>query len=224
MDTQSSFINKYSPVIEPLYDTWRIKKSAGYWGIDGQLEWRNFNIHEINNWYAESLIKSLDSFSSFARIWSVNIINGGESRGEIGYDLKLKSHSSYNEYIQNVIATIKQYSIPIYEIRIQLDMFIFVRTNASPNKPIRSWVRYLGELYINVDSEEENAYLWLNMEHTLFYPFSYIGNQDNYELFELNQPLLEKALRSWEKKFNSSIDVEGLPGIYKYGFLPDDQW
>ena len=72
--------------------------------------------------------------------------------------------------------------------------------------------------------EDEAAGILFSMNHTLFYSFSYQGGVDNTELFELNQPLLEKALRNWEQKFNSSIDVEGLPGIYKYGFLPDDRW
>ena len=60
------------------------------------------------------------------------------------------------------------------------------------------------------------------MDHTLFYPFSGGGSVDNTELFELNKPLLEKALRKWEQNIGIEIepDPDGLPGIYKYGFLP----
>jgi len=43
----------------------------------------------------------------------------------------------------------------------------------------------------------------------------------NNELYSLNQPLLEQALRNWEKSFDVEIEPEGLPGIYKYGFLAD---
>lgn len=45
-----------------------------------------------------------------------------------------------------------------------------------------------------------------------------VKNQDK----NIYQPsLLEEALRNWEQQFNSLIDVEGLPEIYKYGFLPE---
>ncbi|WP_254010755.1 hypothetical protein [Limnofasciculus baicalensis] len=39
------------------------------------------------------------------------------------------------------------------------------------------------------------------------------------ELQLLNQPLLEKALKRWEEYFGSITEVDGIPGIYKYGFL-----
>ena len=216
------YIDRNLSIAKPLYDTWGNKKSAGYWGLDGNIEWRDFSAQEINVWFAESLMKTFEAFSSLARINSILLRNGEEPRGDIGYTSELKSHNSYEKYIQSIIQAIKTYPIYIEEIEIEVDMFVFVRTNTSPEKLVLSWVNNLGDMSINIDQEDKGAYLWLSMEHTLFYPYSYIGNQDNCELFELNQPLLEEALKNWEKKFNSSIDVEGLPGIYKYGFLPMD--
>ncbi|MEM7590156.1 MAG: hypothetical protein AAF383_01300 [Cyanobacteria bacterium P01_A01_bin.83] len=224
MNTHNYVIDKNLPVIEPLYDTWGGKKSAGYWGLDGELEWRDFSAQEINAWFAESLAKTLDAFSSLARISHILWRNGENNRGSIGFRLELESYSSYEEYLEKVFQCLKNYPILIEEIEIQVDMFVYVRTNISPNKPIRSWVRGFGDISINIDQEDEDAGLWLNMEHTLFYPFSYQNGKDNSELFELNQPLLKEALKNWEQKFNSRIEVEGLPGIYKYGFLPEDQW
>ncbi len=224
MDRHNNIIDKNLPVVEPIYDTWGGKKNAGYWGLDGELEWRDFSVEEINNWFAESLFKTLDAFSFLARISDILLRNGEEPRGAIGYTSELKSHSSYEEYIQNILQTIKTYPIFIEEIEIKIDMFVFVRTKTSPDKPIRAWVKSLGDISINIDREDEGAYLWLNIEHTLFYPFSYHAYEDNTELFELNQPLLEVSLKNWEQKFDSRIDIEGLPGIYKYGFLPDDRW
>ena len=58
----------------------------------------------------------------------------------------------------------------------------------------------------------------------LFYPESWNHHEDNTELSNLNQPLLEEALRNWEQKFDAEIDPDGLNGIYKYGYLPEDQW
>jgi len=224
MNIQNNVVNQDLAIVKPLYDTWRIKKSVGYWGLDGQLKLQSFSVQEINAWFAESLIKTLDSFSSLSRISKLTLLEDSESGVDTGGILKLESNISYKKYIQNSLKSVREHAIPIYEIRIELDMFVFVRTESSPVKPIRSWVKELGDIHINIDREDENAGLWLNIENTLFYPFSYKGSQDNTELFRLNKPLLEEALKNWEQKFDSPIDVEGLPGIYKYGFLPEDQW
>ena len=217
-------IDKNLPVVEPILDTWGSKKSAGYWGLDGNLEWRDFSVEEINAWFAQSLAKTLDAFSSLARVYKLVLLEQAELGANIGGSFRLESDFLYEEYIESTLNKIKQYPTSIYEVQIELDMFVYVRTPTSADEPIRAWVRNLGDVSINIDREDECAGLWLNMEHTLFYPFSYQNNEDNTELFELNQPLLENALRNWEQKFNSRIDIEGLPGIYKYGFLPDDQW
>lgn len=224
MNIENNLIDQDLTVVEPLFDTWGEKKSAGYWGIDGNIEWRDFSIQEINAWFAESLTKTLDAFSSLARVYKLVLLEEAELGANIGGVFEFKSNIPYEKYIQNVLNKIKKYPAPIYEIQIRLDMFVYARTNTSSNKPTRFWVREIGDISINIDREDECAGLWLNIENTLFYPFSYQNSEDNTELFDLNQPLLEKALRNWEQKFNSSIDVEGLPGIYKYGYLPQDQW
>lgn len=224
MNIENNLIDQDLTVVEPLFDTWGEKKSAGYWGIDGNIEWRDFSIQEINAWFAESLTKTLDAFSSLARVYKLVLLEEAELGANIGGVFEFKSNIPYEKYIQNVLNKIKKYPAPIYEIQIRLDMFVYARTNTSSNKPTRFWVREIGDISINIDREDECAGLWLNIENTLFYPFSYQNSEDNIELFDLNQPLLEKALRNWEQKFNSSIDVEGLPGIYKYGYLPPDQW
>ena len=51
----------------------------------------------------------------------------------------------------------------------------------------------------------------------------YRFDKNNTELFNLNRSLLKEALRSWEQKFDAEIEADGLPGIYKYGFLLDDK-
>ena len=109
-----------------------------------------------------------------------------------------------------------------------MDFFVYVRTKESFPNVTKIWIRKfdqstnLGDLTIYLNLEDQDSYACFNMEHTLFYPFSYQNYDDNTELYNLNRPLLEEALRNWEQKFNSEIEAEGLPGIYKYGYLPQD--
>lgn len=223
MNINNNQIGKDLPVVEPILDTWGGKENAGNWGLDGKFEWEDFSTEKINAWYAESLNKTLDAFSSLVRAWEIVLINDGASRGDIGGVFELRLHNSYEEYVEEILNKIKKHPFPIYEIKINVDMFVSVRTVTSSN-PNRSWIRNLGEFYIYVEQEDRETYLYFDMENTLFYPIDYRFDKNNTELFNLNQPLLEEALKNWEEKFDSSIDIEGLPGIYKYGFLPEDQW
>jgi hypothetical protein len=36
----------------------------------------------------------------------------------------------------------------------------------------------------------------------------------------VNQPRLEQALRAWDATCGPIVEVEGMPGVYRYGFLP----
>lgn len=128
----------------------------------------------------------------------------------------------YEEYIEKVLNAIREYPHSIEELEMDVDLFVYVRTEESPNQPTRAWVRHLGELVIWGGREYGRPYLFLSMGNTLFYPFSYFPIEDNSELCCLNQPLLENALRKWEQHFGEISELEGLPGIYKYGFLPDE--
>lgn len=223
MNIKNNQINKDLSVVEPVLDTWGGKESAGNWGLDGQFEWEDFSIEKINAWYAESLNKTLTAFSSLIRIYEVLLVNDSEIKRDIGSVFKLEDNTSYNRYIENILKKIRKHPLSIYEIWIKVDMFVYVRTKTS-SEPSRFWIRDLGQFCISVDREDEYSYLYLDMENTLFYPMDYRFDKNNIELFNLNQPLLEEALRNWEQKFDAEIEPEGLPRIYKYGFLPDDQW
>ncbi len=99
------------------------------------------------------------------------------------------------------------------------------------NKPVRVWVREFGnyvdigkfEIFLDHQRYEEN-YVYFDISHMLFYPESWNHHEDNTELSNLNQLLLEEVLRNWEQKLGAEIDPDGLNGIYRYGYLPEDQW
>lgn len=218
---------------KPLCDTWGAKKSAGSWDLVLEFDFNNESVREHNNWYAETLKKTLEAFSSIAQANAISFdpIYSVKDKHE-GVTLTRLQNQSYNNYIRTVFEAIEQYPADIDSISIGFDFFIYVRTEKSFPKPIRTWIREfgksndLGHMIINLSVEDEEAGILFSMNHTLFYPFSYNAddNDDNTELFNLNRPLLEEALRNWENEFNSEIEAEGLPGIYKYGYLPEDQW
>ncbi|MHC5823413.1 MAG: hypothetical protein ACYT04_48175, partial [Nostoc sp.] len=209
--------------IAPLYDTWAGKKSAGSWSIDPPFDFTSLSIQSVNAWYIDSTIGTIDAFDELARVWEV--VFGPSNESDIkGVVLEWQPGNSHEEYIEQVLKAIGEYPDAIEELVMQVDLLVFVRTEESPHQPIRAWVRYLGEFVIRGGPEYGEPYLYFSVHHTLFYPFSYQNSADNSELFSLNQPLLENALRRLEERLGSISEVEGLKGIYEYGFKPKEEW
>jgi hypothetical protein len=138
--------------------------------------------------------------------------------------LEWQPGNSYEEYIEQVLKAIREYPAAIEEVAMQVDLFVYVRTQESPNLPVQALVRGLGELLICGGLEYGEPDFCFSVDHTLFYPFSYHNSANNSELYSLNQPLLENALRRWEERFGSISEVEGLQGIYEYGFKQEEEW
>ena len=217
----------------PLCDTWGYKENSGNWDLSLQFDYSNKSIQEHNHWYANTLKNTLEAFSSFTRAYGIyfNPIYSARDKCE-GVTLTWQQNQSYEQYLENVFDTIKKYPVDINWINVDFDFFVYVRTEKSFPKPVRTWIREFAEsielsrMMIDLSLEDEEAGILFSMNHTLFYPFSYNAddNDDNTELFELNRPLLEEALRNWEQKFDSEIEADGIAGIYKYGYLPEDRW
>lgn len=214
-------VNQTAVPIEPLFDTWGIRKYSGAWVIEPPIDFTSLSVREVNTWYIDTMMGMLAAFSELARVWKVFFSPSNESEVD-GIVLRWQPENPYEDYIKIIIDAIQKYPTAVEELRMQVDLLVFVRTEESPNQPIPGWVRELGELVIRGGPEFGEPYLCFSIEHTLFRAFSYYG-KDNRELFSLNQPLLENALRRLEKCFGEICEVEGLPGIYEYGFLPDEE-
>lgn len=208
-----------TPLIEPLYDTWGGKKYAGSWCIAPSFDFTSLSTQEVNAWFATSVSKTLDAFSHLVRAWRVDF-NTIYRDDVSGIRIEWRLGDSYDLYVENVRRAIQEYLAPIYLIEICVDLFAYVRTKDSPDIPIRAWVRLPSDFRIWGGPENTEPYLCFNVAHTLFRSRSKDA-QDNGELHALNQPLLEKALRQWEEYFDSVIEVDGLSGIYQYGFLAE---
>ena len=212
-------------ITKPLLNTWDYKQDAGDWDILFLAEFICTSIEQQKESYIKAIRMTLDVFYDFARAYDVLITSESDL-----ISIKWEEEENYEKYIERTLEKIRYYTDEIYEVEIKVDLNVFVYTEENPNKPVRAWVRYfdesieMGKFSIDIQILENEPAMAFILNHTLFYPFSYQDNEDNTELFELNQPLLEKAFKNWEQKFNSEIEADGLPGIYKYGFLPKDQW
>lgn len=212
-------------ITKPLLNTWGYKQYAGDWDLVFPSEFVCYSIEQQKESYIKAIRTTLDIFYDFARVYEILITSESDL-----ISLKWEQEEDYEKYIERILKKIGNYSDEIYEIEIKADLNVFIYTEENSGKPPRTWVRYfnesieMGKFSIDIKTKENEPSMRFLINHTLFYPFSHQNNEDNTELFELNQPLLEKAFKSWEKRFNSEIEADGLPGVYRYGYLPRAQW
>ena len=126
----------------------------------------------------------------------------------------------YEQYYKSLFKAIREFPFRISILEMQVDFNVFTNTLEFPNKATKNWVRYLGKFSFCGGKIHSHPFIYLDINNTLFCPSS-IHGQNNSELYSLNQPMLEKALRNWEKRIGKIDDVEGIEGIYEHGFLPD---
>jgi hypothetical protein len=133
--------------------------------------------------------------------------------------------------LRKFVKAIRDYPVDFVYMTVIVDLYVFVRTPESPDKPIREWIsnnnsaKFTFSLECSDKLEDRQPFIDFSVGHTLFSPYSNLYEEDNQELFSLNQPLLENALRTWEKNLGLGeiSELEGLPGIYKYGFMPEEE-
>ena len=220
--------------VEALRDTWGWNQDGYCWGMTLVLGSPDIFDQKLNEWSATILEKTLEIFSDLTRVWKIIIVPEPTSEAEVT-KIEWCMDNSYQEYISNILKTIKEYPFLIDEIIFDVDLFVYIHLKEFPEKTIRKWIR-LPDCNFNLSAlQSKKIFILFEICHTIFGPankqygpitgsypepeedFSF--DLDNNELQLLNQPLLEKALRGWEKHFGDIDYIEGFPGIFKYGFL-----
>ena len=209
---------KESLISDLCCDTWEMRGDTATWYIILPLNFTFLSYKEINAWYQKTVIDTFNSFTNLARVRKV-YFTAEESTESV--ELEWKSETSYEQYYESLLRDIEDFSFTISFLDIYVDFNVFVRTIQSPQQVIRTWVRYFGKFSFCGGRIHSKPFVYLDIDHTLFCPSDVYGG-DNTELYYLNQPLLETALRSWEQKIGKINEVDGIEGIYEYGFLPDE--
>ena len=204
-----------SPV-EPHYNTWGVKSSTGVWYLCPEVTIDSSSFLELNGWIADSFMILLTEASTLMRPWLVSFSTISDPTID-PISLEWRVGDSLDDYLSRVRGTILNYPAPIYSLEALVDLFAYCCTADSPQRPICNWIRLHDKLHIWSGSNGGERVICFEVNHSLFCPSSEF-NEDNRELHLLNQPLLEQTLRRWEQRFGPICDVEGLLGVYEYGF------
>ena len=203
-----------------LQDTWEIREDIATWYINLSSNFSTLSREEINIWYEKSVVETLNSFSKILRPWYISFRSSPDEKVE-NIEIEWKPGISYEQYYKTFSKAIKEFPFRISILEMQVDFYVYTNTVESPNKATKNWIRYLGKFSFCGSNIHSHPFIYLNVNNTLFCPSS-IYEVDNSELYYLNQSLLEEALRNWEQAFGTINEFDGLEGVYKYGFLPEN--
>lgn len=189
------------------------REVLGSWGFNSHIDFTKMSPEENNVWFFEQVFNFLRSFFGIVVPDSVEIITYNATR-QVNKD-KL-DHMTFLDELMLIMKNLKE---PIWVVKLKLSIVGFLRSNWDPDNPIRLRIQEPTS-FIVWGGPDESGFQTYSVSYSLFSSQKVEG--EGVELWSMNQPLLEKALRKWEKQSGRRIDVvKGNSGelpLYEYGF------
>lgn len=211
-----SVANSKDLLTNVIYDTWDIRDDVAIWYISSPANLKQMSNEEINNWYVDTTKKILNSSSNFARAWKF-YFRADPEQSDVSIEIEWESETLYEQYCNKVINLVENFPYAISRLLIEVDLCVFVKTSDS-SEIVKGWIRNLGKFEISQTQLSSEPYVYLDIRATLF-----CCMYDNHKkLYLLNKPLLENTLHNLEQAIGKIDEVEGIEGIYEYGFFTKD--
>lgn len=185
---------------------------VGAWGFHSNLDFTRMNPEETNVWFFEQVFNFLRAFFGLVLPDSLEIITYNATRRVERKGLDQMT------FLDELMLVLKQLKEPIWTCRLGLNIIGFLRTSFDPEHPIRLQIQEPTS-FIVWGGPDETGFQSFSIGYTLFSDIVLEG--EHTELWSMNQPLLEKALRKWEAQLGQTIDVVDSSGdlpVYQYGF------
>lgn len=186
---------------------------VGSWGFNSNVDFTRMNSEESNVWFFEQIFNFLRSFFGVVVPDNMEVTTYNASKQIT------KENLNQMTFLDELMLVMKGLEEPIWCIKLNLNIVGFLRTEWSPDDPVRLQIQ-----------EPASFVVWGGPDETGFQTFS-IGFRlfaeqklegEHSVLWSVNQPLLEKAIKKWERQSRHEIEVvqgnsDDLP-LYKHGF------
>jgi hypothetical protein len=185
---------------------------VGAWGFNSNMNFTAMTPEESNVWFFEQVFNFLRAFFGIVVPDQLEVIT---------YDATQhiqKQNLEQQTFLDELMLIMKNLTESIWCIRLNLNIVGFLRTKHAPDSPIRLQIQEPCT-FIIWGGPDETGFQSFSISYSLF--SNTILEGEDQELWSLNQPLLEKALRKWEDQTGHIIDVvesnADLP-VYRHGF------
>jgi hypothetical protein len=168
---------------------------------------------ETNVWFFEQVFNFLRSFFGIVMPDNLEIITYNATK-QIN-----KENLDQMTFLDELMLLIKNIEQPIWVVRLNLSIVGFLRTEWQPDRPLRVRIQEPAN-FIIWGGPDESGFQSFSISYKLF--SSQVIEGEGIALWSMNQPLLEKALKKWEKQSGRRIEVvkgnsNDLP-LYSHGF------
>jgi len=189
------------------------KDVVGSWGFNSDLDFTRMSYEENNVWFFEQVFNFLRAFFGIVVPDSVEVITYNAAK-QVN-----KDNLDQMTFLDELMLIMKNLKEPIWVIKLNLSIVGFLRTDWDPDNPIRLRIQEPAS-FIVWGGPDESGFQTFSISYALF--SSQKIEAEDVELWSMNQPLLEKALKKWEQQSRHKIEVvkgnsSELP-LYEHGF------
>lgn len=186
---------------------------VGSWGFNSNINFTGMSAEETNVWFFEQVFNFLRAFFNVVVPDNVEVItyNGKQQVNRENLDQMT--------FLDELMLIMKQLNEPLWVIRLNLNIVGFLRTETEPDQPVRLQIQEPAS-FIVWGGPDETGFQTFSISYRHFCEQKLKGEHEL--LWSVNQPLLEKALKKWERQSGHQIDVvqsnsDDLP-LYRHGF------
>lgn len=173
-------------------------KVVGSWGFHSQTNFTKMSTEETNVWFFEQVFNFMRAFFGLVVPDRMEVITYNANK-----QVK-KENLNQMTFLDEMMLVMKNLNEPLWVIRLHLNIVGFLRTEWDPDNPVRVQIQ-----------EPANFVVWGGPDETGFQTFSISFNLfseqklkgENAQLWSVNQPLLEKALKKWERQSGKRIET-----------------
>ncbi|MFH1874744.1 MAG: hypothetical protein ABH859_06135 [Pseudomonadota bacterium] len=185
----------------------------GSWGFNAKLDFTKMNAEETNVWFFEQVFNFLRSFFGLLLPDSIEVTTYNSKKQIIKNNLKQMT------FLDELMLIMKSLTDPIWVLKLNLNIVGFLRTEWQPEQSVRIQIQEPASFVIWGGPDETGSEAF-SISYRLFSEQKLEG--ENTLLWSMNQPLLEKALKKWEKQSRHRIDIVRSNSddlsLYRHGF------
>jgi len=170
----------------------------GCWGFNPHVDFTHMDQEETNVWFFEQIFNFLRSF------FGVVVPDNMEITAYNASQQVTRENLNQMTFLDELMLVMKKLEEPIWCIRLNLNIVGFLRTDWEPDKPVRLQIQEPATIIV-WGGPDETGFQTFSMGYKLFSEQKLEG--EHSLLWSVNQPLLEKALKKWERQTHHRIDI-----------------
>lgn len=186
---------------------------VGSWGFNSQRDFSKSRSEEINVWFFEQAFNFLRSFFGLVLPDNMELITYNATQ-----HIK-KGNLEQQTFLDELMLILKNLKEPLWTFRLNLNVVGFLRTHHDPDKMVRVQIQEPCSLII-WGGPDETGFQTFSITYKLFNESVLEGTDEM--IWSVNQPLLEKALKKWEKQTGKILEKvqSNAPStpVFRHGF------